>query len=236
MKVNHQVIVLAMVLISLQLTKSQEFLEKTPEPLQNTPVDTDAPNKEVEFPEKEKTVETPAVQSDLPVEADKSEQTVGNDVPAVVEPVKEEKVDTKEETKEIAKEEVKEAVPVETVTTENKEAVITEKPTESAEVTVTPVEAPKEDAKEDTKEVVVAKPETVVSEPTVDKAEKAEKIDLNSEYDDSNDAGIYSFLTVVFLASIVYMAYLFYSQTQKYDFLNHDIQREMNYQLLPDDI
>lgn len=65
---------------------------------------------------------------------------------------------------------------------------------------------------------------------------------LNNNVDESDpleqdvESGIYSFLSFVILVSLGYMIFLMYKQNKKYDFLNSDIDRDMHYELLADEI
>lgn len=65
--------------------------------------------------------------------------------------------------------------------------------------------------------------------------EEEKKVALKEE-DESNDNGIYTFLAVIFIISVLYMIFLVYTQNKKYDFLNCDLNRELDYELLPEEI
>lgn len=90
------------------------------------------------------------------------------------------------------------------------------------------VPSPKEEVK-DIKEI------KDVKDNKIEVKEDLKEIKESPEADYADDIGIYSFLAVVFIASMAYMIFLIYTQNQKYDFLNYDLNREMNYQLIPDE-
>jgi hypothetical protein len=113
---------------------------------------------------------------------------------------------------------------------------------ETQQVKEAKVEEEKAD-KEENGDVIKEKSKEEVVEPIVKDLNNNPKVDMKAkrstlpvvEYSDTEDIGIYSFLAVVFIACMAYMVFLIYSQNQKYDFLNYDLNREMNYQLIPDE-
>lgn len=64
---------------------------------------------------------------------------------------------------------------------------------------------------------------------------KVEEESIKDTEEIENKHSIYSFLAITFVGTLAYLLILIYHQNKKYDFLNYDLNKEMDYELLADE-
>lgn len=182
------------------------------------------------------------VKAETPVEA---KNETKEEVTPKVEEVKNESENTITETKEEKPvEEVKEeAKPTEEIKQEEKveeqpkteEVKEEEKPIETAKEEEKPVEKVEEQAKPEEKKTEEVKEET---KPVVEEKTNDGKLDEINEDEDfiSEDVSFFSFLGLLFSGSLLYIMFMIFNQSKKYDFLNHDLETDNGYELLEDNL
>lgn len=262
MKVKIQLVISLVFITLITYSQCADFLsESTPEvktenviAAQETPVPNttetviDKENeKDLKTETKVETIESDSTTNTtpIPVEPEKSNidnnttnnNTADNKTANTTSTDANEKVGTKEKSETIQSEESKKTDLNETqVNPIKEESTLTVNESKEVKEVKDVNEVKSNDEKVETSEAVVPAPKEEVVEIKEDKNVNEDlKVKDLPEADYADDIGIYSFLAVVFIASMAYMIFLIYTQNQKYDFLNYDLNREMNYQLIPDE-
>ena len=113
------------------------------------------------------------------------------------------------------------------------ESVVVENKIDTPQETKTNESNNSNDLKENITPIVVESNQVEIEPVKLNPIAKLKNIE-EIEEDFESDMGIYSFLGMIFSAAVMYIIFLIYNQSKRYDFLNHDLNTECGYELLED--